>query len=339
MTDGDRFKGFDNNINKILKFPSDIETSKAAWMMFRGGTKDLVRAIVLPTPQNISFSSNLMYQDISLGVIEAGLSDYERLRDDGKSVLGAITGAVGSVRDDVSKASKGDVSLQLALSQQMLKGVGFSNGLLNAAGTIARRELRKQNLAINPNTELYFGNVGLRSFNFQFKLIAKNEQESNTIVDIVTSFEDMSHPEYSDGIGEYVFKYPEEFDIIFYEGVTPNEYLPSIQKCVITSFSHSYNNDTNAFYEGGAPITVDISLTFKEIAVNTKETINRAQGSNGTGGSKRKVIKKRQLRSKDGRYTVSDIPTLVEDKFDEVVDGFNGVVEGLNDIIDNDGGV
>jgi hypothetical protein len=73
--------------------------------------------------------------------------------------------------------------------------------------------------------------------------------------------------------GGAFFEYPEEFDIEFSEKLAP--YLFAIRRCVLRSMSVNYNGvNTPVFFEQtGAPVSIEIQLTFQETELLTKEKV------------------------------------------------------------------
>jgi hypothetical protein len=190
---------------------------------------------------------------------------------------------------------------------------------------LSRKSLRDQGVAVNPNTELYFQDVGLRTFTFTFKLMARNLLDSDAIMQIVKTFEYAAHPEKKN---EVLYAYPDECiltfldnkdgDISNYKSIVNNN-LPAINRCVIKSFSHTYNSDSNVFFENGMPSSVDISITFQETSVNTRETINRSQDD-----TERRQFSSRKDPKGDGlNLDGKGIITGVQGGIQEVQDALN----------------
>jgi hypothetical protein len=57
-----------------------------------------------------------------------------------------------------------------------------------------------------------------------------------------------------------------------------NEFIPRIFSCYLTTFNVNYNQGgAGSFYEDGAPIDVDISMTFQESRALTRKDIEKLQ--------------------------------------------------------------
>jgi hypothetical protein len=299
-----------------IRFPADLRVDDdksgnsytKSWVQIRLGTEKTEDIIVLPTPVDLSFSTSIKYNDISLGLIEGVYDTFkEELSSSGGDVTEALKNTAKSVWSGTvnsSSTKEGGLSTQLAMASALMSTLKIDNGILSPLRDVARRELRNQGIALNPNTELYFQDVGLRGFTFSFRLAPKSFLDSANAMAIVQAFESHAHP---GAKSKYLWEYPSEAIITFYDGSSPNDKLPAINKCVITNFSHKYNAGTNVFFENGFPTVIDISVSFKEIAVNTKETINRLNSD-----TERKQFSKRRatLNSADDLNLDKILPWL-----------------------------
>lgn len=267
---------------KTYVFPSNLNTEKyPAWVQFRLGTsKRPDTYIALPTPPNISFNTNIQYNDVSLGIIDGAFDMFsENMTKTGGDIFKSATDTALGVWNSTANsqtAKSGGISTQVALASSLFSALKIStlSGIIEPVAILAKQELRNRGVAVNPNTELYFQDVGLRSFNFSFRLAAKNLSDSAMIIKIVQAFEYAAHPEPRERL---LLEYPDECIITFFEGSVPNDNVPAINRCVIKSFTHTYNADSNVWFENGMPSTVDISIAFQEVSTNTKKTINRLQ--------------------------------------------------------------
>lgn len=283
---------------EIITFPHNLlKSNYKSWLHIRMGTKKTSFVVVLPTPANLSFNTNIMYNDVSLGVIDSVFDSFTESLQSGKGLLeSGADAAMGLFNNTVNSdfAKSQGVSTQLALASSLFKNLKIQTvqQFLEPIELLARKELRDQGVAVNPNTELYFQDVGLRSFTFSFKLMAKNLLDSDAIMQIVKTFEYVAHPEKKNNV---LYSYPDECILTFFDGDNVNNNIPAINRCVIKSFSHAYNSDSGVFFENGMPSSVDISITFQETSVNTRETINRTQDD-----TERRKFSKRKDPKGDG---------------------------------------
>jgi hypothetical protein len=81
------------------------------------------------------------------------------------------------------------------------------------------------------------------------------------------------HPEYKDE-NAFLYVYPSEFDIAYYNGTDENLNVHRHTSCVLTEMNINYTPQGrfNSF-EGGMPTQINMVLTFRELVPLTKERI------------------------------------------------------------------
>ena len=215
-------------------------------------------SIVMYTPHDQQqFKYGVTYTETDMGMIK-NLSDFVDqafTRGDGVSFLDA-TGNVMSTA-----------------GRRMLEGAigailpGFSGFNVKKTGT-----------AFNPNTELVFEKVSMRSFDFNFEMTPRDANENDTCHSIISLFKFHMMPEDS-GIGKLAV--PSEFQITYMYRDKENSYIPKISRCVLKDLTVDYapNSKFHTFKQdekGAAPIAMKLTLSFGELEIMTKETI--AQG-------------------------------------------------------------
>jgi hypothetical protein len=128
-------------------------------------------------------------------------------------------------------------------------------------------------LAANPKKEQVFKNVDFRTFTFDYTFSPRSASEAAAVKKIINTFKLHMHPEYKD-LNNFVFIYPSEFDIYYYQGGTENLNLHRHTSCVLKDLSVNYtpNGAFNTF-EGGMPTQINVTLTFLELAILTKAQI------------------------------------------------------------------
>lgn len=239
--------------------------------------------IVLPIPSNLNLQSSANYSDKELGMFGAMAAGRVNGAD--------LNGALGSVGDMISqkisaatsafKSGDTDAAVQAAGAAMPAVATGVATklagplgGMLALGGTadgVASGLSVSEGLALNPHLAVVFEGVGFRAHQFEYKFIARNQEESDTIKDIINTFQYYMHPEYA--VGSLAFKYPEEFQIEFASAVAP--YLYDIGTCVLKDFSVNFNGEgTPLFFEhSGAPVSISINMTFQETFVVTKDRL------------------------------------------------------------------
>jgi hypothetical protein len=159
-------------------------------------------------------------------------------------------------------------------AQDFLKsGLGVDTDIEGAASLAARA-------AKNPNQEVLFRTIGFREYQFNYKFTPRSEQEAQNVANIIKAFKFYASPEVkqSPGAGRF-FIYPAEFDIEFWSNGQKNNFVNKISTCACTGVSVDYTGSGawSAFRPGsnlaGVPVETNLSLTFKELEIITKNRI------------------------------------------------------------------
>ena len=149
----------------------------------------------------------------------------------------------------------------------------------------------------NPNTELMFQKMKLRTFSLKFKLIPYNEKEALDIKRICQIFKRAMLPTYSiegtEVLGQNkepdksvnravqaaFVKIPKLCKVQFMRGDTASKYLPRYKMCAITDVAVNYTPDGNyAVYDDGSPVAVELAISFMETKLVFAEDIKMEDG-------------------------------------------------------------
>jgi hypothetical protein len=127
--------------------------------------------------------------------------------------------------------------------------------------------------AANPMAEQIFKDVNFRSFSFSYKFFPKNQNELNTVLDIIKTFKFHMHPEYPDP-SAYVYIYPSIFDIKYYHNGEENTALFKHTTAALDNMTVNYTpQDSYTSFANGAPSQISIELSFRELVTLTKSDI------------------------------------------------------------------
>lgn len=128
-------------------------------------------------------------------------------------------------------------------------------------------------LAPNPMKEQIFKGVDFRTFTMEYQFAPRSEKESENVNEIIKAFKYHMHPEYKDS-NNFLFLYPSEFDIEYYHHGQENLNIHRHTSCVLTEMNVNYTPNGNfSTFVGGRPTQINVSLTFKELTILTKELI------------------------------------------------------------------
>lgn len=239
-----------------------ISSTLAAGGNIRGGDqgKQTLYAVYLPIPMNLATAFGVEYEEFSFGSEAAKLG-------------------MGVLKSGVDAATK-------SVSSVIGKGFGAAiKGLLNS-DLAANAVSVKTGLTINPHKQLLFKGVGLRNFDFTYKLIARNSNEANVIDWIIRLLRFYMHPDLD---GAFLYTYPSEFDMEFFvmENGNPihNKYLPFFSTSVLKDLTVNYGGGKEfASHKDGSPVEYELTLKFQETQILNKTVINAFDTYVNNGG-------------------------------------------------------
>lgn len=131
----------------------------------------------------------------------------------------------------------------------------------------------KLGVTVNPHMAITFKGVNFREFQFDFVLMARTEEESESIRKIIKCFKAAMHPANNASQGARYWTYPYNFDVYL---LSPShKYMFNIATSVLTSMNVDYNGSGYPvfFRNTGAPVQINLSLSFKELEVLTRERV------------------------------------------------------------------
>ena len=182
--------------------------------------------------------------------------------------LGTLLGVLsGSVIDGTGSIGAGSMEAGAAMGASLAKLPGAFG-----AADIASALSASTGTALNPFKETVFESVDFRSFAFKYKFYPKNKRESDDVHKIIETFKFHMHPEMSDG--KMFFIYPSEFNISYYFGNDENGYFHRFATCVLENMDISYGGEQFSSFRDGSPTEINISLTFRELEILTKNMIS-----------------------------------------------------------------
>ena len=258
----------DNSLfNSVIKEAGDVEKSLAEGIAFAEdnfyrSTKRTSTAIALYMPDNLNFNYQHSFNQVSPS-----------------SAFGAVPTAVMQAFNSAVDKKETDSTVK-TLSPFIAEAI--TTGIGKITGNADQMFSAFTGLVNNPQMELLFQSTERRSFNFDFSLTPRSQQEAKDIMEIVRLFKFHAAPEILKGVsGRYLIP-PSEFDISFFYNGTVNPNIPQISTCVLNSVSVNYapdgwaafevSNNSNPSIGGtGMPVSIRLSLNFTETQIITKE--------------------------------------------------------------------
>ena len=254
---GRGFKGGKNEFNIARQAHRDRQSVGVR----RAPTTRLATAIAMYMPASVTTGHSAQYTDTEIGFMSRGaINAYEKFSQ-GKMKAGLTE--IGNMDQDLAKA----------LQNLMLNTAGALPGF---AGVKAASEMRS-GVVLSDRMELAFQGIDKRTFQYEFKMNPKSEDEAKEIRSIINAFKVNMLPEFegSDSHGRALIV-PNTFDIEYHWNGAENQFLHKISTCVLESMSVSYGGDKYKTHagvsgDGAPPIDTTLSLTFKELELITRE--------------------------------------------------------------------
>jgi hypothetical protein len=242
----------------------------------------ILGTIFLPIPESITDSNGVTWGEDSLnGLAATGLGiakdlmkadSMEELKKAGNR---GVEGVKDLIKDDMTAAAINSTFASMA--------VNALGGNTSAAGILARQT----GAILNPNMELLFGGVQLRSFSFSFDFAPRDENESIVIKKIIRAFKkslnakNSSTGENSTGL---FIKSPDVFQLTYKTGAKNHQFLHKFKPMALLNIGVNYTGaGTYATYDNTAPVHTKIDLTFQELNPIYSEDYDVEEGLEGTG--------------------------------------------------------
>ena len=229
----------------------------------RAATKRLTGGIALYMPASVQVTYGANYTDTEIGdVTGAALDAYNQFTQ------GRFTEAAESIFRIPTEA-------QNAVRNLLLGTVGALPGF---GGTKEAFEMKTGEM-ITDRLELAFKGINKRAFQYNFKMIPRNEREAEMIRKIVFAFKANMLPEFEGGRSGRRLIVPNTFDIQYMYMGSQNEYLHHISTCVLENMNVAYGGDRYKTFnssdsaEGAPPVETNLTLNFKELELITRERV------------------------------------------------------------------
>jgi hypothetical protein len=224
--------------------------------------------ILLPMPSNIQDGNSVSYADDSIDAITA------KLFSGSSNVMTTPypdkpTGSQTPVTDYIGKvAGRLGQSANYILSTDGLKDIAMKSLAAQATSVFGGNVTLNQVLArengtfLNPNMELLFNGVTLRTFRFSFKMTPRDDKESEQIRLIIRSLKrNMAAKSGTTFLGS-----PNIFGLRYRKGNDNHPFLHKFKPCALTDIAVNYTGENvYATYADGTPISMTMDLTFKEL--------------------------------------------------------------------------
>lgn len=226
-----------------------------------------LKRIGLYMPPSIRVRYGAQWENINMNVLRTS-TGAENLVNSAKAAV--ESGSFASAGFSLDKSLLTDVP-DMVLSNAV-RGLG---SMLDdtSFGSQLGVELRA---ALNPHASQKFIGIDLREFQFSFQLFARTKNESESIRQIIKMFKWAMHPEgmkaAAGKLEKIYWDYPNPIDIYLFTPST--KYMFNIAQSVLFDMEVTYGEEGASFFkETGAPVQVNLTLSFREMEVLTKQRI------------------------------------------------------------------
>ena len=226
--------------------------------------------VELPIPQDVNDANTVTWGDDNMNVFQlAGLQAASSITADG----------LGPAFEDLKTGITAAATEGMDLSPDLRRAVGaaIAGKAIDPQGnnvSINSAISRATGKVLNNNLELLFNNVNLRSFPMNVVFSPRNPKESQMVKYIIRAFKSSMAAKKGrnrdgtavGGQGGIFLRSPDVFQIRYLHNGKDHPFLNSFKHCALTGMSVNYTNaGTFASYADGTPVSVQMSLTFKEL--------------------------------------------------------------------------
>jgi len=239
--------------------------------------------IYLPIPESITDSNGVTWGEDRLnGFAAAGLGIASDMITSG-NVAEAITAGANRTKDAVGKLLGDQNTVNATNSVFAAAAVNALGARTSATGILARQS----GAILNPNMELLFNGVQLRSFSFNFDFAPRDNNESIVIKDIVRAFKkslNAKNGSKDDNSSGLFIGSPDVFQLTYKTGGKNHQFLHKFKPMALLNMVVNHTGaGTYATYDNTAPIHTKIDLTFQELNPIYSEDYDVEEGMEGTG--------------------------------------------------------
>jgi hypothetical protein len=231
-------------------------------------------------PDTLTASYDAAYTEMGLSDLGSGVNTIRQINQVagtlGKGNLDSVSGALDAAINTIS-TDPAVVSLAVAAAEK----TGLANKLGVNAGALGTLLLKGQGYAINPQLQMIYQGIDMRSFALSFVFTPKSAGDSKEIDAIIKMFKYHFAPSLqasaqtsSDSM--YLVP-PSLFNVSFMINAEENKYLPKYGDCVLKNIEVNYAPNGWSSFDDGAPVQTTLSLQFQEIQIIDRQKISEGK--------------------------------------------------------------
>ena len=231
------------------------------------------KTIILYMPEDIGDAFSAGWQGKAFGNISAGIISSTAGSKNFINAIGKLKDTSGGAlkRLQTNAAAEAITSLAGSITGDQITA---SDVFASAKGVIR-----------NPNTEVLFQNMNLRTFDHSFKMSPYNRKDEENIQTIIKEFKRAMLPSYSIGktdlangnsaeVDAAFIKVPKLVQVTYMRGGSQHTHLPKYKLCALTDVTVGYTPDNNyATFKEGGPVAYELKLNFLETKLIYSEEI------------------------------------------------------------------
>tara|TARA_B100000575_G_scaffold279947_1_gene268880 strand:- start:271 stop:1368 length:1098 start_codon:yes stop_codon:yes gene_type:complete len=226
--------------------------------------KKIKNIINLPMPRNVTDTQGVLYGEGSLNPLEAfGLAATTSAVNSNLTNIDSLKQSFAKIADTGGNFAKNPDNQQAIAAAISGTAVGALGGNVSANQLVARASGQ----ILNPNLELLFNGVGLRTFPMSFIFFARNRREGQVVLQIIRTFKKEMAPRRTAEGGAGVFiKQPSVFQLTYKQGREQHPFLNRFLPTVLSDMKVNYaaSGAYSSFYDG-TPTHIQVDMQFKEL--------------------------------------------------------------------------
>jgi hypothetical protein len=256
---------------------SDIKADIKTGIAITPPIKNLGAVISLYMPDTITAAYTADYDPVSLqNSLGAGINTIRAIDQLAGKVSDSAAG--GGIDISTMKNIGGAISSDPFVISKI---VDLKTGILGSgSGDLGSILLQAKGYAFNPQMQMIYRGLPMRSFSLSFVFSPKSQQEALNVNEIIHTFKFHAAPTLTKGAtasSESMFLIPPSiFNVGFYIKGIENKFLPKYADCVLESIDVNFAPNGFAAHTDGAPVQTTLNLQFKEI-----EIVDRARLQTG----------------------------------------------------------
>ena len=237
--------------------------------------------IFLPIPRQIGDTTSIDWGDgSSLNALEAfGLQFGDRFLRDPGNAFNFLQNTL-ALQVDAFGSTDAQNIFRSAISGAAVQAVG---GNVTPSSIVARATGQ----IFNPNLELLFSGVKLRSFPFKFEFFPRDADEGQEVLKIIRCLKYYATPQLGSetGFSGAFISSPDVFQLTYMNGKgKPHPFLNNFMPMALVQTAVNYSGSgTFSTFHDGTPTHIKLDLTFTELNPVYREDYDEGIGKNGVG--------------------------------------------------------